>query len=359
MNDLTVELSQEQTMLLTTMAQQYLMEGQWPVWQFTVDTLDRLGLDAEELIRSLPRVGSTGHVGPSYGLTSHAGFHIADDDRPALTIAACLHLPELQPYMGEPFLRVLHTLIAMQRSAPLSTQEAARPRFTTADIERELPGLPKGFAARLPGILALEPATWGGSSGTSEDGTWWRELRREIRQYREVKTLHEYVQTTARLITAQSAELPVAAPFVPAPAPVVAPGPYVDEALIADLEDKGTTFRLDKLLALVRELNANYADQHPYACQMLLRAILDHVPPVFGQSKFQGVVANVSWGRTDTAYVKKLVDFRHGADDVLHRQISTQPSRIDLHDLPPRTYVNALLQGVLVHLAAVPQPQGS
>ncbi|MEU6070652.1 hypothetical protein ABZ864_40985 [Streptomyces sp. NPDC047082] len=69
------------------------------------------------------------------------------------------------------------------------------------------------------------------------------------------------------------------------------PGPYVDEALITYLEAKETAFRVDKLLALVRELNANYADQHPYACQMLLRAILDHVPPAFGQSTYQGVVA--------------------------------------------------------------------
>jgi hypothetical protein len=54
-NNLLAELSREQTTLLTTMAHQ--------------------------LIRSLPRVGSTGHVGPSYGLTSHIGPHIADDDR--------------------------------------------------------------------------------------------------------------------------------------------------------------------------------------------------------------------------------------------------------------------------------------
>jgi len=360
LNNLAAELSREQTTLLTTMAQQYLMEGTWPVWHFTVATLDRHYLDAEELIRSLPRVGSTGHVGPSYGLTSHIGFHIADDDRPALTIAACLHVPELRPYMSDPFLRVLPMLVVMQRSAPVSTQEAVRPRFTLADIERELPGLPKGFTARLPGILALEPATWGGSSGTTAEGKWWRELHREIRQYREAMALMEYVRTTTRLITAQAgATLPTPALPEPVSVPLPKPGPYVDEALITDLEDKETVFRVDKLLALVRELNANHADQHPYACQMLLRAILDHVPPAFGQSTFQGVVANVPWGRTDKAYVKKLAEFRNGADDVLHRQISAHPSRIDMHDLPPRTYVNALLQGVLVHLPAVRQPQGS
>ncbi|MEU3047516.1 hypothetical protein ABZ705_13530 [Streptomyces sp. NPDC006984] len=356
MNDLTAALSQEQSLLLTTMAHQYLMEGEWPVWQFTVDTLDRHDLDAEELIRSLPRVGSSGHVGPSYGLTSHIGFHISDDDRPALTIAAALHVSELQPYVADPFLRVLHVLIAMQRSAPLSTQKAARPRFTLADIERELSGLPRGFLARLPDVLTHEPATWGGSSGT-EDGAWWRELRREIRQYREAITLQEYVHITARLVTAQAEALPAPHFPVPAPAPAPAVGPYVAEELIADLEAKDTTLRTDKLLALVRELNANYADQHPYACQMLFRAILDHIPPVFSQKSFQHVVAHGPWGRTEKVYMKQLTEFRASADDALHRQIGTRTSRFSISDLPTRASVNALLEGVLEHLPVIQQQE--
>ncbi|MGV9852992.1 hypothetical protein ACWDWU_30090 [Streptomyces sp. NPDC003442] len=94
MNDLTAELSRERTMVLTTMTHQYLASGVWPVWQFVVAAMDRHDLDAEQLIRSLPRVGSTGPFGPSYGLTSPVGPHLADGDRPALTIAACLHLSE-------------------------------------------------------------------------------------------------------------------------------------------------------------------------------------------------------------------------------------------------------------------------
>ncbi|MFD3940054.1 hypothetical protein ACFWSF_35250 [Streptomyces sp. NPDC058611] len=359
MNDLTAPLSPQQTSLLITMAQQYLMEGAWPVWRFTVATLDRYDFDAEELVRSLPRVGSTGHVGPSYGLTSHIGHQIADDDRPALTIAASLHLSELQPYIGEPFLRTLHTLVALQRNAPVSTQDAMKPRYTLADIAGALPGLPEGFLARLPDILRLEPATWVGSSGTTEEGIWWHELDRELRKYREATDLEQYVHTTSRLITAMAKELSVPAQTAPAPIPVPARGSYVDDGLIADLEAKDTALRVDKLVALARELNTNHAAENPYACQMLLRAILDHVPPAFGQSAFQGVVASFPWGRTDKVYVKKLSEFRNSADDVLHRQISTQPSRIDMHDLPPRACVNALLQGVLVHLPGIPQPQGS
>ncbi|MFD5110558.1 hypothetical protein [Streptomyces cinereoruber] len=363
MNDLTAPLSQGQTTLLTTMAHQYLLEGEWPIWYYTVETLDGYNLDAEELIRSLPRVGSSGHTGVSYGLTSSLGFHLADDDRPALTIAAGLHIPELQSRMTEPFLKVLRVLIAMQRSAPVSTREVTRSRVTLADIEQESRGLPEGFLARLPEIMKYEPATWGGSSGTTEAGAWWRELRREIRQYQEATTLQKYVETTALLVTAQAQTgmSQATAPWVsaPAPAPTTAmvTSPYIDETLIADLEAKDTTFRTDKLLALVHELNANHAAEHPYACQMLLRALLDHVPPAFGQKGFQAVVANVQMGVTDKAYIKKLGEFRNSGDDVLHRQIGTRPSRITMADLPPRANVNALLQLVLEHLPAAEQPQ--
>ncbi|MGW0779147.1 hypothetical protein ACWD01_37500 [Streptomyces sp. NPDC002835] len=216
--------------------------------------------------------------------------------------------------------------------------------------------MPRNFLARLPDVLTHEPATWGGSSGT-EDGAWWRELRREIRQYREAATLEKYVHTTARLITAQAEALPAPHPLVPAPAPVPDVGPYVAEELIADLEAKDAAFRTDKLLALVRELNASYAHQHPYACQMLLRAILDHIPPVFGQEKFQQVVAHGPWGRTEKVYMKQLTEFRASADDALHRQIGTRTSRFSISDLPTRASVNALLEGVLEHLPVIQQQE--
>ncbi|MER5887009.1 hypothetical protein ABT160_24560 [Streptomyces sp. NPDC001941] len=357
MNDLTAPLSPAQSLLLRTMAHQYLMGGEWPVWQFTVATLDQHDVDAQELIRSLPRVGSTGHVGPSYGLTSHLGPHIAEDDRPALTIAAALHLPELRSYIGEPFLQVLDVLVGMQRIAVVSTQMVVKQRFTLDTILAKLPGLPENFQVRLYGLLGLEPATWNGSRSVPASGAWSCELTRELRHYRSVTTLEEYARTTTARVTAMAGDLTApAAVAIPAP-PGPVPGPYVSEGLLFDLEAKDTALRVDKLLALARELNDNHAGGNPYACQMLLRAILDHVPPVFGQAKFSGVVSNVSWGQTDKAYVKKLAEFRNPADDVLHRQISAQASRIDMDDLPPRSYVNALLQGVLDHLPAPDRSQ--
>ncbi|ORT56398.1 hypothetical protein [Streptomyces sp. CB03238] len=55
------------------------------------------------------------------------------------------------------------------------------------------------------------------------------------------------------------------------------PPQYVDEDLIEELEAKQGQTRLspDKLLQLVRELNACFRGGHAYACHALVRAIID------------------------------------------------------------------------------------
>ncbi|MGW6407251.1 hypothetical protein ACWF95_08780 [Streptomyces vinaceus] len=355
MNDLATPLSHDQATLLQTMADQYLGEGKWPTWHFLVHTLDQKGLDADEVIRSLPRVGSQGHVGPSYGLTSYVGPHISDDQKISLTIAAGLHVTALQAFVVPRFLEILQGLVEFQGAAVVSAQDAQRPEINPGDLAAHFPGIRRDFILEwLPDILAGEPATRRGSSRTDQNGIWHRELDRELRHYRNAVTLDEYVMVTTRRITEQAAQYPAATPFVPVPSVEAQPGPYINEGLITDLEGAETGFKLDKLIALARELNANYAEQHPYACHMLLRAIIDHVPPAFNQEKFDGVVANVAWSQTDKAYVKKLGEFRKPADDVLHRQIGTWPSRITIHDMPLPSYVNALLQGLLDRLTAIP-----
>ncbi|MFH8738882.1 hypothetical protein [Streptomyces sp. NPDC017964] len=58
---------------------------------------------------------------------------------------------------------------------------------------------------------------------------------------------------------------------------------------------------------------------------MLLRAILDHIPPVFGQRNFQHVVAPGPWGRSEKVYMKQLTEFRASADDAPADRYSDQP----------------------------------
>jgi hypothetical protein len=121
---------------------------------------------------------------------------------------------------------------------------------------------------------------------------------------------------------------------------------YVSAAVIANLEAAAGRSDWDcgKLLRLIGELNDSVGSENAYSAHAMLRAILDHIPPILGQADFRAVVSNCSWGRTDQRYLKRLQEFRDQADDVLHRQISKSPSLIDIHDMPARAAINVLVQ---------------
>lgn len=123
-------------------------------------------------------------------------------------------------------------------------------------------------------------------------------------------------------------------------------GPYVDTQVIAAIKARQGADQFDrsKLLRLIGELNDNYARGNGYAVHALLRAILDHIPPLLGCASFAAAVNKYRWSRTDQGYMRKLLDFRLQADDVLHRQISSKTDLLSLEDAPPRAWVNRLLQ---------------
>ncbi len=123
-------------------------------------------------------------------------------------------------------------------------------------------------------------------------------------------------------------------------------GPYIDVRVIAAITARHAQDQFDcaKLLRLVEELNDNYVRGGTYAVHVILRAILDHIPPLLGCANFTAAVNNYPWGRTDRAYMKRLLDFKLQADDALHRQISTQADLLSLDDVPPRVWINRLLQ---------------
>ncbi|GAA1009690.1 hypothetical protein Aple_021950 [Acrocarpospora pleiomorpha] len=355
-SDLHSELTDDQIFLLCTIAQPYVNAGTWPSWYYVQHQLDSRDLDAQQIIKSLPRVGFTGLTGPSYGFTPAPQHHIAEADTIRLTVAAALPVPELRPLIADPFILVLHEMIArLLQSAPTPT-ESARPRLEAVELGLTIRDLPPGFLAGLPDILGGEPATWAGSSSRTPGGSWTRDISREVLKYRQATDLQEYVARVSEIIAswgvhtvALNAPASAMGQLDQLTAPLESEATYVRLDLIGELEelDSACRWSLDKLASLARELNSNYAADQPYACHMLLRATLDHMPPVFGYTTFAQVVANHRWSTTDVRYAKKLTEYRNPSDDVLHRQIRSSPSRIDMDDLPPRPYINAVLQEFL------------
>jgi hypothetical protein len=122
--------------------------------------------------------------------------------------------------------------------------------------------------------------------------------------------------------------------------------PYIDTQVGASMVARAQTLGLDcgKLAKLVAELNDNYSRGNAYAAHALLRALLDHIPPLLGCRNFEAAANNYPWGRADKSYAHRLCDFRLQADDALHRQISRRPDQLDLTDMPPKIWINTILQ---------------
>jgi len=122
--------------------------------------------------------------------------------------------------------------------------------------------------------------------------------------------------------------------------------PYIDLQISTSLAAKAEALELDsgKLSKLIAELNDNFSRGNAYASHALLRAILDHIPPLLGCADFKAAVSNHSWSRTDRSYVRRLLDFKLQADDALHRQISESAGLLGIDDMPPRVWVNRILQ---------------
>lgn len=68
---------------------------------------------------------------------------------------------------------------------------------------------------------------------------------------------------------------------------------YIESAMILALAElKSEKYDLSKMVKMCKELNDNYSLNNYLACGMLIRAILDHVPPIFDKKTFTEVANN-------------------------------------------------------------------
>jgi hypothetical protein len=249
------------------------------------------------------------------------------------------------------FVEVLRWLAQREASyEPPPGSETDMPRVTSAEVSEYLVGVADSdqlALKRLYEMLYLD--NWGlGGFGSNED-SWYVNLTPDIWRFRDVESVEDCIQVREAWIAEGRPTIPRvnAEPEVWRGGQVVpATSPYVNEQVVDAIRAKQgqSTFEVTKLLGLIGELNDNFARQNTYAAHALLRAILDHVPPILGCTDFAAVANNYSWGRTDKRYMKKLADFRDQADDALHRQISQKPDVLDFDDMPTSVYVDRLLQ---------------
>ena len=114
--------------------------------------------------------------------------------------------------------------------------------------------------------------------------------------------------------------------------------PYVAMSRIDQLEKLHCDLDFARLIELCRELNCTAENNCHMATAMLVRAILDHVPPILGSQNFSHLANNYGGQKNNKSFKTSMqhleVTLRSIADSYLHVQIRRQES------LPTETQVN-------------------
>lgn len=111
---------------------------------------------------------------------------------------------------------------------------------------------------------------------------------------------------------------------------------FIDTNRIKELREiSDKRFDLSKLFQFLAEINSNYQRGNYFSVIMLIRALIDHIPPIFDQKNFLEVVNNYR----STRSFKESMDYlekscRRIADQHLHCQIREKEV------LPNKTQVN-------------------
>jgi hypothetical protein len=110
---------------------------------------------------------------------------------------------------------------------------------------------------------------------------------------------------------------------------------YVNLQRIDELRSiSNAEFNLSKLVRICEEINICSSGRAHFATLMLVRSVLDHIPPIFGCGTFSEVANNHNGGKSFKKAMRRLNDSaRQFADSYLHSQIRRSES------LPNQTQV--------------------
>jgi len=105
-----------------------------------------------------------------------------------------------------------------------------------------------------------------------------------------------------------------------------------------------TSYDLSKLVRMCEELNICYSSKAYFATLMLVRSILDHIPPIFGCKSFSEIANNYSGGKSFKEVMQRLENTsRKIADSYLHLQIRNSESLPNLTQVKFTNELDVLL----------------
>lgn len=124
---------------------------------------------------------------------------------------------------------------------------------------------------------------------------------------------------------------------------------YVNPNRIQELSNiQNAQFDLTKLIRMCEELNICYSRGAILAVAMLVRAILDHVPPIFNQTSFNQVANNYGGAKSFKESMLNLgKSSRKIADSYLHIQIRSKEALPNKTQIDFRNDIDVLLQEIV------------
>jgi hypothetical protein len=188
--------------------------------------MDLDGLDAREVMRSLPQVGKKRAMyGLTYGLTwvrGSGGMDYQPADLVGLTVAGLYQAGAVD--LVEAFLQVLQLASRKLRTFQPDPEKVVTLELTSQEVLIELSGdqnAPVITAQELYELLDHEPAMWYGSRGISADGAWRWEITRAMRPYTNVQNIEQYVEVVTRLAEESAQQVAQLVPFAQAISPAI------------------------------------------------------------------------------------------------------------------------------------------
>jgi hypothetical protein len=127
--------------------------------------------------------------------------------------------------------------------------------------------------------------------------------------------------------------------------------PYVTFERLGQINAlKSAEFDFSKLVRLIEELNYAHSKSMSYSKGMLLRSIIDHVPPLFGHNDFRQIPANYSSSGNSRSFkgvTETLLRYKDSGDSILHSQIRKTESLIEPTQVNLQVQLDSLLQEIV------------
>ncbi len=186
--------------MFKAIADVYLSRYQWPGWAWLEETMDRQGLDALVLWRSVPR-----EYTHQYGYTWPAHTNPQPSTRVGLTIAGLSQVDAARPLVAG-FVHLVSTLGRLRSNVMLDPSSETRPVFSREEVTSRLHLMNDAQERSIIDLLGHEPATWL-CSVNHVDQPWSSvELSPSVRRFAGVTDVNEYLIRLGEIIQPPIAE---------------------------------------------------------------------------------------------------------------------------------------------------------